>query len=419
MQNRRNAIYGLLIGALVGGFFTGRAFFFNLAYLFGVLLLLSLLWAWASISAVNLSRQTRARRTQVGKTLDEVFSARNIGILPKLWLEVRDHSDLPGHRPSAVVPTLFPRQAYRWSTSTICQVRGEFTIGPLTLISGDPFGLYQVPRHIGATSKVLVYPAAVPIYDFALPVGVLSGGDARRQRAQNVTTNAAGIREYAPGDSFNRIHWKSTARKEKLLVKEFELDPLADIWLLLDLAGAASFARPYTLDGSHSADLFIPPSTVEYGIVIATSLASYFLEKERAIGFGCYSPLRQIFQPERGARQFTRILETLALARESAMPFLQVVTTEGHHMGRGTTLILITADPTDGWVREAHLLVRRGVRVIAIIIDPISFGAGHVRGGEETRRLLEGGGVITYLVCQEDNLTAVLSQRKGERRPIW
>jgi uncharacterized protein (DUF58 family) len=50
-----------------------------------------------------------------------------------------------------------------------------------------------------------------------------------------VTTNVAGVREYAPGDSFNRIHWPSTARAGRLIVKEFELDPTADIWLFLDM----------------------------------------------------------------------------------------------------------------------------------------------------------------------------------------
>ena len=414
MPNRRNAIYGLLILCLLGGLTTGRAFFFNLAYLLAALLFLSLLWAWSSVSRMQIARQTRARRAQVGKPLDEQFTVRNGGLLPKLWLEVRDHSDLPGHHASSVVPTLMPRGTYRWSVRTTCVLRGEFTLGPLTLVSGDPFGLFQVTRHIGATSKILVYPRAVPLYDFAVPSGVLSGGEARRQRAPFVTTNAAGIRDYAPGDSLNRIHWKSSARKERLLVKEFELDPLADIWMLLDLSAGAAFARPFTYEGGLTRDLFIPPSSAEYGIVIAASLASYFLVKERALGFAAYNPQRSIFRPDRGSRQLTRIYEALALARiEDSTPFEQLVALESHNMMRGTTAILITADPGDGWVREAHMMVRRGVRTIAILLDAHSFApAEPVRSAEETQRLLEVGGVITYLVRQGDDLTAVLSQRR-------
>src|SRR5512141_94197 len=248
MPNRRNAIYTLLIFCLLAGLFTGRSFFFTLSYLFGALIVVAGLWSWTSVNWIRINRYTPTRRAQVGKTLEEQFAVRNTSWLPKLWLELLDHSDLPGHNPSAVVPMLFPRATHRWRTSTLCVVRGEFTLGPLTLISGDPFGLFQSTRHISAMSRVLVYPATVPVYRFASPSGLLSGGDAQRQRTHFVTTNAAGVREYAPGDSFNRIHWKSTARRDRLLVKEFDLDPLADVWMFLDLSAAGTFERPYTVD---------------------------------------------------------------------------------------------------------------------------------------------------------------------------
>jgi uncharacterized protein (DUF58 family) len=412
MPYRRNSIYALLIFCLLAGLFTGRGVFFNISYLLGGLMLLTLLWSWVAINWVQITRQTRTRRAQVGKTLDESFVVKNNGIIPKVWLEVRDHSDVPGHHASFVVPTLRPFGSYRWAAGTVCSVRGEYTLGPMTLISGDPFGLFQATRHISATSKILVYPPTLPLAQFATPMGLLSGGDAQRQRTHFVTTNAAGVREYAPGDGFNRIHWKSTARKDQMLVKEFELDPLADIWVFLDLSAASQVARPYTPDGGEG-EMFIPPSSGEYGIVVASSLVQYFLVKERALGFVTYNPARCVFQPDRGNRQLTRILEALAMARfESQFTCEQLMALEGHHLSRGTTLIVISADPTDGWLREVNLLTRRGLRVIAVALDPVSFGATGVRSGEETRTRLEGMGALTYLVRQGDDLSAVLGQRR-------
>ena len=93
-------------------------------------------------------------------------------------------------------------------------------------------------------SRIIVYPPTVPIHRFATPIGTLSGGEAVRRRAHFVTTNAAGVRDYQPGDSFNRIHWRSSARKDRLLVKEFELDPLADVWIFLDLSRGSLVERP-------------------------------------------------------------------------------------------------------------------------------------------------------------------------------
>jgi uncharacterized protein (DUF58 family) len=410
--NRRVSVYLLLMACLGAGLFTGRAFFFNLAYLFGGLLALSWVWAWLSVSGVVIGRQTRTRRAQVGKTLDEFFTVRNRGLVPKLWLEVRDHSNMPGHNPSVVTPTLMPGVKFPWTVNTPCLLRGEFTLGPMTVIGGDPFGFFQMTRRIAATSDILVYPLSAPIYDFAPPAGLQSGGDARRQRTHYVTTNAAGVRDYAPGDSYNRIHWKSSARRDKLLVKEFELDPVADVWVLLDLSITALYERPYSVEGVR--EMFIPPSSAEYSIAVAASLAEYFLVKERALGLAAYTPRRVVLQPDRGVRQLARVLETLARARpESETTFAQLLATESAHLGRGATAVLITADPNEAWISEAHMLARRGVRTVAVVVDARSFGDFAVaHTADEVRGLLEMGGVFTYLVRQNDDLTRVLSGRR-------
>ncbi|MBC8099024.1 MAG: DUF58 domain-containing protein, partial [Armatimonadetes bacterium] len=160
-HSRRNGIYLLLIACLLTGLFTGRAFFFNLAYLFGGLLLISFLWAWFAVRWIGISRKTRARRAQVGQLFSESFAVHNLSFIPKLWLEVRDQSDLPGYRASHVVPAMGARATYRWNAEALCLTRGEFTLGPISLMSGDPFGLYLTPRVIPATSKLLVYPQTV------------------------------------------------------------------------------------------------------------------------------------------------------------------------------------------------------------------------------------------------------------------
>ena len=68
-----------------------------------------------------------------------------------------------------------------------------------------------------------------------MPAANLPGEGRFRRRTHYVTPNASGVRPYEFGDSFNRIHWKSTARTGELMVKIFELDPASDIWLILDL----------------------------------------------------------------------------------------------------------------------------------------------------------------------------------------
>lgn len=418
MANRRNAFYALIIFCLLFGFFTGRSFFYQLAYALGAVLIGAFLWSWTSVNWLRIARHTPARRAQVGRTLDEAFKVQNTGILPKLWLEVRDHSDLPNHHASHIVPTLLPRRDYQWDTHTLCVKRGQFTLGPMTILSGDPFGLFQFPRSIAAKNTIIVYPPTYAIHRFATPLGTLSGGEAVRQRAHFVTTNASGVREYQPGDSFNRIHWRSTARRERLLVKEFELDPLADVWIYLDLSLGSLVQRDNSSDNGYfyPTTPVLPRSTDEYAIAVAASIAQYFVRKGRALGFLTYSPRREMIQPDRGPRQLTRILEILAIARsENELPLRHMLTLEAHHLARGTTAVIVTASQDEQWIAEVNTLIRRGIRVICVWVDPRSFGAPPLTQ-QPIYEMLQAAGAEAYVVEQDDDITAALSYRGSSPR---
>jgi uncharacterized protein (DUF58 family) len=416
MTNRRQAFYLLIILSLLMGWVSSRTFFFHLAYVLGALLIGAFLWSWTSVNWLEVKRYTPARRAQVGRALNEVFSVRNTSILPKLWLEIRDHSDLPGHHASHVVPTLLPRRGYGWKTQTICTRRGQYLLGPMTVTSGDPFGLFEFPRKIPAQSSIIVYPMTVPIHRFATPIGTLSGGEAVRRRAHFVTTNASGVRDYQPGDSFNRIHWRSTARKNRLLVKEFELDPLADVWIFLDLSRSSLVERPEARRDARALSMSSPQllaSTEEYGVAVAASLAQHFVDKGRALGFATYAPHRELVQPDRGPRQLTRILEILAIARSEAdVSLRQMLALEANYLTRGTTAIVVTASYDERWAAEAHRLLRRGIRVICVVLDRRSFGADS-QDVRQVQQMVEAAGTLVYTVQQGDDLTAALSYQTG------
>lgn len=415
MQNRRNAVYLLISLSLLTGLFTGRSFFFNLAYMLVGIIVISLIWAWSSVRWIGITRRTRSRRAQVGRSFDELFVVRNRAWLPKLWIEIKDESNLPGHKASYVVPALNLRSQHRWQVRTRCTVRGEFKLGPMTITSGDPFGFFLSHRRLEASSRVIVYPRILQITSVDLPMGMLSGGEAQRRRSHYVTTNASGVRDYAPGDSFNRIHWRTSARKDKLVVKEFEIDPMVDLWLFADFSSSsliedASVRRVDGIGPVISSSTALPPSTEEYVAVVAASLARHFVGLERVLGFAAYTPNREIHQPERGNRQLTRILESLAVARSlSSYTLGQMLTLETPYFTRGTTLVVVTASIDRAWVTEAQILMRRGVNPMCILIDPTSFGDSNPI--EETVGIMRLARIPVIVVRRGDDIPSVLSQR--------
>lgn len=411
----------IAIACLVLGLITGRDLFYNVVYLSALLLVSSLIWTWISVNSVRISRRTRSRRSSVGKIAEESLSVTNTGFLPKVWLEVHDHSTLPSHHVSQVMNALAPKRSRHWSVRTICRRRGLFVLGPMTLSCGDPLGLFKLKRELPATSSIVVYPAVIPVPSFVPPLGQLPGGDAVRQRTHYITTNVAGVRDYEPGDSFSRIHWRSTARTGRLIVKEFELDPTADIWLFPDMHAGVQHSLPFPdqepedpwiaiLAGRSRKPLELDPATEEYVVTITASIAQHFVHRDRAVGLMSYGQTREVLQPDRGHRQLTKILETLAMTRaEGEIPLTQVLLSEGERLGRGVTLVVITPSLDPTWVAAVRDLARRGVRLVAIVVDPQSFGgAGNTA---DILAELQISRVPAYLVHNGEDLTAALSHQ--------
>ncbi len=382
MSHRRIAIYLIIVVSAAAGIATGRGFFLTVTYAFAGLLLIAVLWALGGASGLKLERQTRAHRAQVGRYLEEEFTVRSTNIFPKLSLEIYDSSDLPGHQASHVIGMVTRQQGVQWGVRTLCLQRGRFTLGPVEMVSIDPFGLFRVQHTDPTLSHVIVYPPVIPIDNFPLPSGILPGGDALRRRTYQVTTNASGVREYAPGDSFNRIHWRTTAHRDRLMVKEFELDPLSDIWIVPDLHQQVHTGRykPDPADMDLRSELrrnptWVPPTTEEYTITLAASIALYFLGKDRSVGLVTHAGQREMIQVDRGSRQITKILETLAVARAEGQRSLeQVLALEGVQLARGAAVIVITPSVQTEWVQAAQVLSRRGLKTITVLVDGHSFG---------------------------------------------
>jgi uncharacterized protein (DUF58 family) len=407
----------ILAVAAAGALITGKPIFFNLGYSLLGITLVSYVWAWYNVSWVQVDRETLSGRSQVGKVAEERFVLRNRGLLPKLWLEVRDHSELPEHRASMVINSLAPGGEHGWTVRTTCRRRGRYRLGPLSLISGDPFGLFLRCRELTPVSSIVVFPLVVDLPTFGAVSGELAGGGTLHRRTHYVTTNVAGVREYYPGDSFNRIHWPSTARTGRLIVKEFELDPTADVWVCVDMERAVHVERPVQEPRDAHGELpvlparratALDPATEEYAVAAAASIARYFIRQKRAVGLVAYGESREVVQPDRGERQLSKILETLAVLRATGRVSIdRVLAAEGSLLGRNSVMVVVTPSTDRAWASVLRDLSRRGVRGIGVVIDPEGFGSREQAGG--ILHALASAGILAYRVREGDSLAAALA----------
>lgn len=418
----------------------GSRLFFYLAYVLTALLVSAFVWSQVSRRGLAVRRVVQPSTAQVGQVIHETVEIKNLSRLRKLWIEVRDRSTLPGHQVGAVV-SLPGHKAKRWNVRTRCVRRGLYRLGPTLIQTGDPFGLFQTNRLFDTRGELIVYPATVPLGSFGLPASDLPGGTRTHRRAYHSTPTAAGIREYQPGDPTNRIHWPISARTQKLMVKEFELDPTSDIWLVLDLQEevhasaddndanqsvsqgngrvsppSASGMPPVTF-AAHSLNetvsISLDATTEEYSIAVTASLASFFLEQGKSVGLIAWGQHKVTLPADRGGRQLTKILRALAVLRaEGTIGLGEMLTAESRHFSRQDTIVVVTPALDERWAAALQVQLYKGTTAVAVIIEATTFG------GEGNALMvvsaLSALNVPSYLVKRDDEIDSALGQEYGQ-----
>ena len=378
----------------ITGAATGFGLFFRLIYILALTAALAFAWAWFATRGLEVSAERRTKRARVGDDIEERVTVRNRSALPKSALEVEDATDMPGYRNGRAVS--LPSRSFRsWRSLAPARKRGVYKLGPVRVSGSDPFGLFRSDRDFGEQDDLVVYPQVHELPLFDIPAGFLTGESSARRRSHDLTPHAASVREYAFGDSLNRIHWNSSARTGRLMSKEFDLGLASDVWIVVDLHKDVQAGE-------------LEESTDEYAVSIAASLAQKYLRAQLPVGLVAYGDARYALPADVGAAQHERIMETLARGMaEGATPLEDVIAQEERAWGTHSSVVVITPSHRAAWTTAVRELGRRRVNVTAILVDGESFG-GMFRPMDNLAPLLEAG-VAPYAVRMGDSIPLALS----------
>ncbi|MDQ3406631.1 MAG: DUF58 domain-containing protein [Chloroflexota bacterium] len=356
---RRLQFLALAISLVVAAFSTGADFLFFLVYL-GILVVggayVLTRFGMADLEAGYILDRPHA---QVGDTLRATYTVRNTSRLPKPWLEVHNPTGLPVPLPGRAL-ALGSRSERSWVARVPLTRRGHFRIEPMIIRTGDPFGLFESFASVGSPATVMVYPAVETLPRWRLPPSTLEGSQASPERTLQTTAMVTSVRPYAPGDSFNRIHWKSSARQQELQVKEFDLEQTADVWIFLDL------------DVVHHTGLG-DGATIETAVRVAASIGSRALTENRALGFTAAGTRQAVLPADRGPRQQQKLLQLLAAVEDDgSVPLREILMLGLARLRRGMTAVIITPSLDRDWIRPLTTLRRRGISAAVFVIDPVA-----------------------------------------------
>ena len=354
---------------LIAAFSTGLPFLFYMVYLGLLAVGGSYVLTRFGLADLEAGYRVDHRQGHVGDDLRTTYSISNASGLPKPWLEVYNPTDLPVPLPGRALGLRSWAQR-SWIAIVPLTRRGTYRIEPMVVRTGDPFGFFEAAATVGRPTVVTVFPRVVPLPRWRLPNANLEGTHSAPERTLQTTPLATTVRPYAPGDSFNRIHWRSTARLGEIQVKEFDLEQTADVWLFVDLESA-----PQGGEGD--------VSTVEESLRVAASITHDAILENRAVGLTTSGHRLVSIPADRGPRQRQKIMQLLAAVEgDGRTPLTEVLLKGLPRLRRGMTAVVVTPSNDRPWVRALAGLRGRGVAAVVVTLDAPSYD----RAGRPRRR---------------------------------
>jgi uncharacterized protein (DUF58 family) len=387
----------ILALAFAGGFTVLWRFFIFLV----VLLILSRAWSRWSIRGITARVIKTADLRQIGESFEEKFIVTNGSRMPAPLVEVQEVTDLPGYQNKVSCSLASNGGTYQWQTRPQCRRRGQYTVGAIDVKVADPLGLFVTRERLAAGQEIIVHPTPLELPNFQVIPRQEPGQNLRRWFASESGPSASRVREYVSGDSLRHIHWQTTAHTGRLVVKEFDPDrsrfAFKEIWLVLDMARATRLGQG-------------DESTEEYGITVAASLASKYIDSGKKVGLIASGDRSYLCLTGTGYAQRQNIFRALALMKAAGrMPIDTLLKFQADRFDTGSVVVVVM--PSDNRPIAAPLrhAMNRGVTVIAVLLDSHSFGG---RGtASDTARALTSAGFHVHVVRRGQDIPAALDSR--------
>ncbi len=325
----------------------------------------ALLWPLSMLLGRHKLAGLRAIRSapqvlQAGAVADVVVRVTNPTTTRRLFVEVTD--ELPnkalGGDPHFLAPVLQPGVETEFRYPLRTSLRGVYRIGPIVLTAADTLGLTTFSRRFDELGEVIVCPTPVnlpPLW----PVGATGRRSRKTRRAVGHDgSDFYNIREYIPGDDLRRIHWKTTARTDKLMAVQFSREQSLEGNILLDL-----------YQGVHSGEG--ASSTLEQGVILAATAARQAQLEGADVGLIAIGNEDYSVPVSPAVDQYAAILEALAYV-SPVMPdnWLDAVIERLAGTPRRCAMLVISPRTDEAALTVARQLVARGQIVSWIVLHP-------------------------------------------------
>jgi uncharacterized protein (DUF58 family) len=284
--------------------------------------------------------------------------------------------------------------------------RGRYPYRDAKAVLEDPFGLQRAEVDVGAGGALLVYPRLVDLDRIFSDAGAQTPDGRKLLLRRPTGFELHSVREYEQGESLRKVHWRSTAKRGQLMVKELEDAPRDEVAVVLDADASSVAGTP-------------PDSSFDMQVRAAGSILRAHVLRGRRSVLVVSSALAESRRIHSSDGDWRAALELLAAVEPTAsVPLATLLAADESSAARALELTVVTArlspELVDRLVRRS--LGRRGAALV--YVDAPSFARSGKARPEPALLRLQASGVPVAVLRRGDDLAAALggAMRAGAAR---
>ena len=320
-------------------------------------ILVCLLTAVARVG-LHAERRITPVRVPVGGRAEVALHVHSTGRLPTGGLLIQDGVPYAlGGKPRFVIERL-PRHTGTQLRYTVHPaLRGIQQIGPLKAAITDPFGLAEFERELAHTTRLIVVPRVARLVGVPGGSGLGSGDDGSVRLNAGQGEDDAIVRPYRQGDDLRKVHWRSTAKRDEMMVRVEERPWRGGTTVLLDHRVAAHRGTGST-------------SSLEWAISFAASVCLHLHRYGHRIRLVTESGRLLVGDSGDGTHHDNAVLDTLAALEPTHYRGLDCRADPGH----GQELIAIIGAASMESLGQLIRYRSRSSRSLAVLLDTSAWG---------------------------------------------
>jgi uncharacterized protein (DUF58 family) len=293
----------------------------------------------------------------------------------RLGLAFPEQIDTPTIELAVELPPDTQTAMVAWSLTGLKQ--GRFLIDRCYLETASPWGLWSVRSAAAAHMEIRVYPSLFDEHKNLSGLFLNRGLGIHAQRQVGKGRDFEQLREYLPGDSFEDIHWKTTAKRGVPITKVYQIERTQQIYVIIDAsrlsARSSTTSKPAGIGGDgHPADDSAP---ILQRFITAALIMALAAERQGDL-FGLLTfndKVRTFLKAKTGKAHFNVCRDALYMLQpQNVSPdFAELFTFIGTHVRRRALMVFLTHldDPVlaDGFTSHIDLIARHHVVLVNMV----------------------------------------------------